>query len=140
LDNILEELEENPIPVLGLQPGSTPGLTTYSDLKQALLQSLYAPLVGFPSLADILSSLEQGNGSAAVAAWQWTLGPDINNLVKCVDSYGRNNFSELQDYEDYITLLQSQSKYFGEVWPNDADGVLCRSLDLELPHGSFPGS
>lgn len=139
LDNILDYLKDNPIPVSGLQPGSTPGLATYSDLKQALLQALYAPLAGFPALADTLSSLEQGNGSMIVNAWNWTLGPDINTLIKCVDAYAKNNFSELQDYENYVTLLEGQSKYFGEVWPNNADGVLCRSFDLDIPHGSFPG-
>jgi pimeloyl-ACP methyl ester carboxylesterase len=140
LDNILAELKDNPIPVLGLQPSSTPGLTTYSDLKQILLSATYAPLQRFPSLSDILLDLEQGNGSAAVTGSEWTLGPDINTLVKCVDGYARTNFTKLDDYEEYIELLEGQSKYFGEVWPNNADGVLCRSLDLDLPHGSFPGA
>lgn len=139
LDNILDYLKDNPIPVLGVQPGDTPGLATYSDLKQTLLQAMYSPLAGFPALADTLSALEQGDGSLAVNAWNWTLGPDINTLVKCVDGYAKNNFSELQDYENYIALLQDQSKYFGDVWPNNADGVLCRSFNLDLPHGSFPG-
>jgi hypothetical protein len=141
LDDILAELKYNPIPVLGFEAGSTPGLATYSDLKQIMLSATYIPLQGFPLLSDILFALEQGNGSAVVTGSEWTLGPDVDTLVKCVDGYGKTNFTTLGDFEDYVEFLEGQSKYFGEVWPNNADGVLCRSLDLDLPkNGSFPGT
>lgn len=65
--------------------------------------------------------------------------PDAGNLARCIDGYGRSNFTAIEDFEDYVNLLDGQSKYFGEVWPNNANTVLCRSLELGLPeNGSFP--
>jgi pimeloyl-ACP methyl ester carboxylesterase len=139
LDNILAKLKNHPIPVTGLQPGSTPGLATYSDLKQVLFTALYNPSQSFPGVADTLLALEQGNGSSLTPAPSLVIGPDVSQLIKCVDGYNRGNYSTLQDFENYIEILNAQSHYFGEVWPNNADGVLCRSFDADLPHGSFPG-
>ena len=139
LDNILAKLKDHPIPVTGLQPGSTPGLATYSDLKQVLFTALYIPSQSFPGVADTLLALEQGNGSSLTPAPSLVIGPDANQLIKCVDGYGRGNYGTLQDFENYVEILNTQSRYFGEVWPNNADGVLCRSFAADLPHGSFPG-
>jgi hypothetical protein len=98
------------------------------------------PLWGFPLLADILSGLENGNASAFLTASdlvsQFLLpAGDADVLIKCIDGYGRSNYTTIEDYENYIGLLDSQSKYFGEVWPNNAAGVLCTSFELQMPEG-----
>lgn len=140
LDDIVAELKFHPIPKTGLDGINTPGLATYSDLKQLTLLAVYLPLWGFPLLADILSGLENGNTSAFLAASdlvnQFLLpAGDADVLIKCIDGYGRSNYTTIEDYENYIGLLDSQSKYFGEVWPNNAAGVLCRSFELQMPEG-----
>jgi pimeloyl-ACP methyl ester carboxylesterase len=137
LDNILAELKYHPIPKTGLGGTSTPGLATYSDLKQLMLLAVYFPLSVFPYLADILSGLENGDASSFVTATE-LVGPflipeDVDTMIKCVDGYGRSNYTTIEDYEEYVDILDGQSKYFGEVWPNNADGVLCRSVKLQLP-------
>lgn len=80
-----------------------------------MLSTTYSPLQKFPPISDILWVLEHGNGSAIVTGSEWTLGPDVNTLVKCVDGYGRTNFTALDDFEDYVRFLEGQSKCFGEV-------------------------
>jgi pimeloyl-ACP methyl ester carboxylesterase len=137
LDNILAELKYHPIPVTGLDGTSTPGLATYSDLKQLMLLAVYFPLSEFPFLADILSGLENGNASSFITATElipgYLIPDDFDTMIKCVDGYGRSNYTTIEDYEMYVDLLDGQSKYFGEVWPNNADGVLCRSVKLQIP-------
>lgn len=130
----MAELKYHPIPKAGLDRTTTPGLATYSDLKQLTLLAVYLRLWGFPILADILSGLENSNNSAFLTASdlvnQFLLpGQDSDVLIKCIDGYGRTNYTTIEDHENYIGLLDSQSKYFGEVWPNNAAGVLCRSVE-----------
>ena len=140
LDNIVAELKYHPFPKTGLDGTTTPGLATYSDLKQLTLLAVYFPLWSFPVFADVLSVLENGNASAFLTASdlfdQFLLpSQDTDVLVKCIDGYGRSNYTTIEAYENYIGLLDSQSHYFGEVWPNNAAGVFCRSFELQLPGG-----
>jgi len=60
------KIKDHPVPVAGLLDGDTIGLATYSDLKQSMLEAVYAPTQAFPILADILLGLEMGNGSLIV--------------------------------------------------------------------------
>jgi pimeloyl-ACP methyl ester carboxylesterase len=140
LDDIVAGLKYHPIPKTGLDGTTTTGLATYSDLKQLTLLAVYVPLWGFPVLADILSGLENGNNLAFLAGSdlvsEYLLpAQDSDVMIKCVDGYGRSNYTTIEDYEDYVELLDSQSKWFGEVWPNNAAGVLCRSVELQIPEG-----
>lgn len=140
---VLSDLQQHPIAVSGLQQdGATMGLATYSDLKQAMLLGVYFPPQKFPVLADILTALEAGDGSLITdipSSYLW--GPDVNVLIKCVDSYGNTNFTTLDEYQAYVDILTNESKSLGDTWANNAATALCSSLELDLPQGgSFPGS
>jgi hypothetical protein len=146
LDSILQSLKNNPIAVSGLKPGITTGLATYAGLKQMMLSALYAPVQLFPGLSDALLTLENGNGSLVVGGTDFVSGGDdvdthdVDTLVKCVDGYRGTNFTTLQDFKNYVDLLTNQSKYFGDAWPDNANNVLCRSLELQnIQSGSFSG-
>ncbi|RHZ70192.1 hypothetical protein CDV55_106780 [Aspergillus turcosus] len=67
---------------------------------------------------------------------------DVNRLIKCVDGYAGHKFENLTDYRNYVDTLTLQSRFFGEVSPNNADGILCRSFDDANPpkSGRLPGS
>jgi pimeloyl-ACP methyl ester carboxylesterase len=154
LHKIVTDLKYHPIPVAHSEACPLPMLATYSDLKQLLLATLYNPLEGFPLLSDLLVSLEQRNGSAMMApVQQWgipanpcnngTAGStaDVNTLVKCVDGWNGTHFNTIEEYQGYVDALTDQSEFFGEVWPNNANGVSCRSLEVQPPEsGRLPGS
>ncbi|KAJ0415121.1 TAP-like protein-domain-containing protein [Aspergillus carlsbadensis] len=148
LDELLHDLKYQPIPIAPSDLCPLPMLATYSDLKQVILQATYSPLVGFPNLAAILSELEQGNAttySAAVTSGATPANPcnyaingatstqDIATLIKCVDGAGGSKFSDLSEFKDYISTLNEQSTFFGDVWPNNANGVACRAFNVSRP-------
>ncbi|KIV84195.1 hypothetical protein PV11_06163 [Exophiala sideris] len=142
INQILSDLQQHPIPVTGLQQDGMPmGLATYSDVKQSLLLGAYFPTSNFPSLADALTAVEAGDGSIVTDITSNELwGPDVNVLIKCVDSYGNNNLTTLDEYRDYVNIFTDESKSLGDTWANNAGTALCSSLNLDLPHGgSFPG-
>lgn len=151
LDTILQGLKDHPIPIFPSDACPLPLLATYSDLKQYMVQATYAPLQGFPELADILSTLEKGNTTAYVAAvtdlsipadpcnynYPETGTKDIQTLIKCADGGASPAHDQIpktfSEYKSYINDLTKQSSFFGEVWPTNANGVLCRSLDVTPP-------
>jgi hypothetical protein len=95
------ELKYHPFPKTGLEGTTTPGLATYSDLKQLTLLAVYFPLWSFPILADVLSGLENGNASAFLTASdlidQFLLpSQDTDVLIKCIDGYGRSNYTTIE--------------------------------------------
>jgi pimeloyl-ACP methyl ester carboxylesterase len=153
-DSLLADLKYNPIPIPSSEACDIPLLATYSDLKQYALESLYSPLTGFPILADVLSSLEAGNITeylAAVTSGSIPADPcnngsagstiDANTLIKCVDGYDGTKYATLEEYRDYVEALTYESEFFGEVWPNNANTVACRSFDVEVPEtGKLAGS
>lgn len=63
LKSILNGLKNNPI-VVPATPlsGDRPQIVTYTSMQRLIATSLYRPLIFFPSLAKILSSLERGDG------------------------------------------------------------------------------
>ncbi|KAL4778172.1 TAP-like protein-domain-containing protein [Aspergillus varians] len=156
LDNLLHDLKYHPIPISPSDLCPLPMLATYSDLKQLMLQAMYTPLEGFPNLAAILSGLEQGDTSAYAAAVTSGATPanpcnyqitgatstqDINTLVKCVDGARIHDFQYLTQFEDYVGDLNTQSHFFGEVWPNNANAVTCRSFQVSPSEtGKLSGS
>ncbi|KAL2793154.1 hypothetical protein BJX66DRAFT_326213 [Aspergillus keveii] len=156
LEKLLHDLKYQPIPIAPSDLCPLPMLSTYSDLKQVILQAMYSPLEGFPNLATVLSELEQGNTTAYSAAVTSGATPaslcnyaingttstqDINSLIKCVDGAGASNFSNFVEFEEYVAILNEQSKFFGDVWPNNANGVACRFFNVStLKTGGIPGS
>ncbi|OJJ00802.1 hypothetical protein ASPVEDRAFT_82357 [Aspergillus versicolor CBS 583.65] len=151
LDTLLQDLHDQPIPIPTSDACPLPILATYSDLKQLILQSMYAPLQQFTTLADVLSSLEQGNTSAYAAAvtsgsisanpcnynYTETGTEDINTLIACTDGVAghgdQQSFQDLSQFKTYVDDLTKQSSFFGEVWPKTANAILCRSLDVSPP-------
>ncbi|KAL3451357.1 TAP-like protein-domain-containing protein [Aspergillus insuetus] len=156
LEKLLHDLKYQPIPIAPSDLCPLPLLATYSDLKQVILQAMYSPFEGFPRLATVLSELEQGSTttySAAVTGGATPASPctyaisgttstqDFNTLIKCVDGAGAWKFSSLSKFEEYVANLNEQSKFFGDVWPNNANGVACRSFNVSSPEsGRLPGS
>ncbi|KAL2783671.1 TAP-like protein-domain-containing protein [Aspergillus keveii] len=155
LHKVLENLKYNPIPVSNSPSCSLPLLATYSGVKEMAWQAVFQPLGAFPILAAVLAGLEEGDATAYVAAATGGLLPanpcnngtqgttqDIGVVIKCVDGYPSNPLKTLDEYKDYVESQNAQSKFFGEVWPNNANGVLCRSFEVEPPksgrlHGSI---
>ncbi|KAL2840891.1 TAP-like protein-domain-containing protein [Aspergillus pseudoustus] len=155
LHKLLDHLKYNPIPVSNSPACSLPLLATYSGVKEMALQAVFLPLGAFPVFAAVLAGLEKGDATAYVAAATGGLLPanpcnngtqgstqEIGTLIKCVDGYGSNPLSTLDEYRDYVKSQNAQSKFLGEVWPNNANGVLCRSFEVEPPesgrlHGSI---
>lgn len=154
LDLLLTGLKNHPIPIPTSQGCGIPLMATYSDLKEYILSAMYTPLSQFPELADILSGLEQGNISAyvtGVTAGNLPANPcsdgsgknetiDVNTLIKCVDGYAGHRFEDLSQYRYYVDNLTAQSPFFGEVWPNNAGTIMCRSFNATPPKsGRLPG-
>ncbi|OJJ68284.1 hypothetical protein ASPBRDRAFT_185215 [Aspergillus brasiliensis CBS 101740] len=80
LTNLLADLKANPL--WTSQP--SPEIITYSDVKRLLKITLYAPNDLFPTLATILSDLEQRNASTMVA-WKAMLREEMQP-AHCLDS------------------------------------------------------
>lgn len=154
LDLLLTRLKNHPIPIPTSQGCGIPLMATYSDLKEYILSAMYTPLSQFPELADVLSGLEQGNISAYVSAvtdGNLPANPcndgsgkngtiDVNTLIKCVDGYAGHQFEDLSQYRHYVDNMTTQSSFFGEVWPNNAGTVMCRSFNGPPPRsGRLPG-
>ncbi|KAK4508110.1 hypothetical protein PRZ48_001848 [Zasmidium cellare] len=57
--NILESLYHNPLPVV--QNGH-PEVISYSDVRSLIFASLYSPVQAFPFVANMLASIEKGDG------------------------------------------------------------------------------
>ncbi|KAJ5097316.1 hypothetical protein N7456_008037 [Penicillium angulare] len=154
LNNIFADLKYRPIPIPSSDSCSIPLMATYSDLKQVALQSTYSPLTGFPMLDGVLSGLEQGNTSAYVTAvtsgdlpanpckdGTHKLTVDASTLIKCVDGWNGSKFDDIEQYRQYVGSLVAESSFFGEVWPNNAGNVLCRSFNGKPPKsGQIAGS
>ncbi|KAL3438153.1 TAP-like protein-domain-containing protein [Aspergillus tetrazonus] len=108
----------------------------------------------FPKLAAILAGLEQSNTTAyAIAVTGGTIPAnpcnyapstatrDVDTLIRCVDGAGEKRFRSISQFEDYVDVLTSQSEFFGEVWPNNANGVACRAFEVSPPEtGKLKGT
>lgn len=66
LQNLLASLKTHPIIVPSSDPASLPEIITYTSLQRLISASLYRPILLFPSLANVLLSLEARNGSAFI--------------------------------------------------------------------------
>ncbi|EAA66262.1 hypothetical protein AN1144.2 [Aspergillus nidulans FGSC A4] len=114
--------------------------------SQFIFQAMYIPAERLPKLAAILAGLEQSNTTAyAIAVTGGTIPAspcnyapstatrDVDTLKKCVDGAGEKRFRSISQFEDYVDVLTSQSEFFGEVWPNNANGVACRAFEVSPP-------
>ncbi|KAI0505183.1 Alpha/Beta hydrolase protein [Xylaria bambusicola] len=136
LDAIISQLQNQPIPVSGVENGGLPTLVTYSDLKQLFINSLYIPIASFPLMADVLHQLENGNASALAGtyyAFATGLLDDAGTLIRCADSYRTNRLSSIEEWESFVEESVSRSKYVGDIWPIFVETILCTAIRPELP-------
>ncbi|KAL3451192.1 Alpha/Beta hydrolase protein [Aspergillus insuetus] len=135
LDGIIERLRDHPAPVSMVEnPGNTPTLVTYSDLKALFLTTIYNPLSRFPSMADTLHELERGNVSALVGAFASSDSISDSRLaILCADSYRRNRLTTLEDFKRYAEYTAYKSRYIGDMYPIYIENILCRSFRMQLP-------
>ncbi|KAI6080978.1 hypothetical protein F4821DRAFT_275429 [Hypoxylon rubiginosum] len=134
LDGIVSQLHNHPVPVSGLPNRDLPTLVTYSDLKALFLDAIYTPLATFPIMADILRQVEGGNVSALVGkfAGLGSVATDAGLVIRCADSYRRNNLTTIEAFKSYVEYTVSKTKYI-DIYPIYLESILCRSFQPELP-------
>jgi hypothetical protein len=142
LDNILKKLKDHPVPVVGLPDGDRigPGDLFRSQANDA--GGSITPTPVFLILADILVSLEMGNGPLIVDVPEsFLFGPDVVTLIRCIDSYGNNVLTSFDDFQNWVNIQTEQKQVSRGTWSTSANIALCRSPDLDLPRGgNFSGS
>lgn len=136
LEQVLQSLNRTPLAV----PGSDmrgPDVITYSDVMRLIKESLYVPLKSFPVLADLLTGLSRGNGSAFADmknAGKVDVCP-MNNDQDCREAYppykdtlletlasisctDGEDLSDLtkEDFFDYYEVLKGQSRWMADIW------------------------
>ncbi|KAL5357719.1 hypothetical protein BJX96DRAFT_182167 [Aspergillus floccosus] len=133
MDAIIHQLRHHPIPVSGVQSRDIPTMVTYSDLKALFLNAIYAPLVRFPVMADILHQLERGDASALAGMFdRLNAISDARLAIQCADSYRSNGLTSLEEFKSYVEYAISKSKYIGDIYPIYQDNILCRSFRPQL--------
>ncbi|KAF2502505.1 alpha/beta-hydrolase [Lophium mytilinum] len=151
LDGVIEKIKWKPVPVFNESIANAPQLATYADLKRFLLQSLYRPLNFFPILDQVLTALEQGNGSpllaAAAAVGQLSLTSGCGKgfewasmssatAVQCVDSHGKGNLT-LEQYKKVNNETMGVSGYAGDAWSWNA--IICKNVEVKPPRSATFG-
>ncbi|KAI1869017.1 uncharacterized protein JN550_006004 [Neoarthrinium moseri] len=134
MDCIIDQLQNHPVALSGVQSRNLPELVTYSDLKALFINATYAPLASFPDMADILHQLEHGNVSSLRGKF---VGQDITSdarlVIQCTDSYRRNRLTTIKEFGSYVEYTTSKSKYIGDIYPIFLETILCRSFRPQLP-------
>ncbi|KAI1878891.1 hypothetical protein JX265_003068 [Neoarthrinium moseri] len=134
MDCIIDQLQNHPVALSGVQSRNLPELVTYSDLKALFINATYAPLASFPDMADILHQLEHGNVSSLRGKF---IGQDITSdarlVIQCADSYRRNRLTTIEEFRSYVEYTTSKSKYIGDIYPIFLETILCRSFRPQLP-------
>lgn len=144
LDNIISQLEHEPVPLSGVDTNSIPTLATSSDLKALILSAGYEPLISFPQLADVLSEFERGNATGLGGVVQRFGGfSDASNMIKCADTYTRNKVVTIGEWKEYVEYTTAESRYVGDIYPIGGDTIACRGFRPNLPdsmiyQGRFP--
>jgi hypothetical protein len=134
IDGIIQQLQNHPIPVIGVQSQDLPTMVTYSDLKALFLNTLYAPLERFPVMADILYQVERGNVSALAGMFDGlNSASDARLAIQCADSCRTNRLTTIEAFKTYVEYTIAKSKYIGDIYPIFLDNILCRSFRRQLP-------
>jgi pimeloyl-ACP methyl ester carboxylesterase len=134
MDAIIHQLQNNPVPVSGVQAQILPTMVTYSDLKALFIFTIYDPLALFPVMAKVLSQLEQGDVSALVGMYNGLLiTSDARHFIQCADSSRRNKLTTIEEFKSYVEYTVSKSKYMGDIFPIFQESILCRSHRPQLP-------
>ncbi|KAI9035598.1 uncharacterized protein KD926_003202 [Aspergillus affinis] len=134
MDGIIRQLQDHPVPLSGTGDSDLPTMVTYSDLKTMFLNTLYASLAGFPSMADILHQAERGNVYALAGMYdQSNPISDARLAITCTDSYRRNKLTTIEEFNNWVEYTISKSEYIGDIYPGLLEGILCRSFRPQLP-------
>lgn len=134
LNKIIVSLKNHPVPISGAKEGQTPVMATYSDLKKLLLDAIYAPGEKFPSTAQTLHEVEQGNVTGLIGVYDTVkITSDARLAIQCTDSYATNKLKSIRDFQDYVEFTMRESKYVGDIYPIYLETILCRSFKPQLP-------
>lgn len=133
VQTIVQTLYHNPI-TLSI-PDHGPDIYTYTDLRALIFSSLYAPSFLFPWVAQILTAVENRNGSALhdialiartpfiyhcpidnkTASLAWNDGNVAQAAILCGDGRDQTSLT-ISQFDDYWHLLDSISPSFGAFW------------------------
>lgn len=135
MDGIIRRLQNHPVPLSGVGDPDLPTMVTYSDLKTLFLNTLYAPLAMFPSMADILHQVERGNVSALAGMYDQSTNSitDARLAIQCADSHRSNRLTTIEEFKTWVEYAIFKSKYIGDIFPGLLEGILCRSFRPQLP-------
>ncbi|KAE8414634.1 hypothetical protein BDV36DRAFT_311737 [Aspergillus pseudocaelatus] len=134
MDGIVRQLLNHPVPLSGVGDQDLPTMVTYSDLKTLFLNTVYAPLARFPTMANILHQAERGNVSALAGMYDKSNSiTDARLAITCTDSYRRNRLTTMEGFKIWVEYTISKSKYIGDIYPTFLEGILCRSFRPQLP-------
>jgi len=139
LENLLEALRVEPIPVYNNTFTGLPEMITYTDLRRGIFMSLYAPVVFFPLLAKTCVELEARNGNTALKFMRNNVEcncqidpvPSIrfeaSPGIFCADA--KDHDMSLEEFKRYVDYLVSQSPTIGDIWA--AHRTYCRGWDIQ---------
>ncbi|KAE8388183.1 hypothetical protein BDV23DRAFT_174124 [Aspergillus alliaceus] len=134
MDGIIRQFQNHPVPLSGVGDPDLPTMVTYSDLKTLFLNTLYTPLAGFPSMADVLHQAECGDVSALAGMYDQSNSiTDARLAITCTDSYRRNRLTTIEEFKSWAEYTIFKSKYIGDIYPIFLEGILCRSFRPQLP-------
>lgn len=134
LDAIIRRFQKAPVAVDD-GAGKAPKIATYADLKSLLINAVYQPPAQFPSTATALQQIDSGNASAIVGLFDpvAALAVDAGYITRCVDAYGRNSVATMSGWRRFVEVVNTRSKYLGDIWPSNAESALCRAMRPDLP-------
>lgn len=135
LDALIARLRDRPVPISGLD-GTQQAMVTQADIKMLLLNTVYDPLSYFPRMADVLHQAETGNFTALAGTYASKAAlktTDAGSQIMCADTTRRNKQATIGGFAGYVDASAARSRYIGDLWPIEVDGVLCSALRPELP-------
>lgn len=123
---LVASLYHNPLPVY--EPD--PDVITYSDVRITLAQALYAPIIGFPLITNLMSQLLQGNGTEFAQLLRWSHSFSCPTASDARDSFGIQRFAAVSilcsdgdpqtktkaEFPEYIDALEKLSPTLGAIW------------------------
>ncbi|KAH7039814.1 uncharacterized protein B0I36DRAFT_357201 [Microdochium trichocladiopsis] len=139
LGRLIEQLKNHPVPISGVdRAGSSSehmAMVTQADIKMHIFEAMYDPLTSFPVMADVLHQLEAGNATALTGTFASKAArrTDPGRQIICADVTRRNRITTVEQYAEFVEASVARSRYVGDVWPIELDGVLCSALKPELP-------
>ncbi|RAL64658.1 hypothetical protein DID88_001691 [Monilinia fructigena] len=138
LQNLLASLKTHPIIVPSSDPTSLPEIITYTSLQRLISASLYRPILLFPSLANVLLSLEAGNGSYFIdlASTFGMREPFTCECTSCKNKLPSSDPEDLEATDDAMAAVMCSDGAAGAV--NAETRMLCAGWSIN-PKFRFTG-